>query len=156
MSRKSRQKKNPVVLALRSGPVLCAVAGLVLLGASSLGKVWHENRNVLLQGEIRQLDHQLARLRLSLVDLRVQEAQALSPAGIQRRLTELGLDLSPPAEAQIKRLVEPDWPARLASPKATANPVPSTPPPSSSGATLATSSGLVPVRRHSPPGEALP
>lgn len=116
MPRKSRQKKNPVAMALRSGPFLCAVVGAVLLGASSLGKVWHENRNVLLEQKIRQLDRQLAGLRLDLVDLRVQEAQALSPAGIQEKLKEFGLDLGPPVEEQILRLDEPDWSVRLAGP----------------------------------------
>lgn len=155
MPRKSRQKKNPVVMVLRSGPFLCAVVGAVLLGASSLGKVWHENRNVLLERDIRLLDRQLLDLRRSLVDLRVQEAQALSPAGIQRRLAELELDLAPPVEAQILRLDEPDWSARLAD---HARPGPPNPPMIDvpPAATLATAGSPVLTPRRVAPGEVHP
>jgi hypothetical protein len=149
MPRKSRQK-NPVVLVLRSGPFLCAVAAVVLLGASSLGKVWHENRNVLLQGEIRRLNRRIENLKLTLVDLRVQKAQAVSPAGIREQLAVFGLDLTQPAEDQILRLDEPDWPERLAASTPSVPPSPHSPA-TPSGATLATTtttSSSVSAPRH--------
>lgn len=154
MPRKSRQK-NPVILVLRSGPFLCAVVAVVLLGASSLGKVWHENRNVLLQREIGQLDRRIANLQLTLVDLRVQEAQALSPAGIQQLLARFRLDLARPSEDQILRLDEPDWPARLSDHRSSPPPVP-TSPDALSPATLATTRSPVLVPRHPEPEEVQP
>jgi cell division protein FtsB len=101
----SKNRKNQSA-AIRFAPALKAVLLCAFLGGSSIGYVWQKNQLIDLGRRIKEREASLAQLREANLKLSKQLATLRSPAYLERRLKELNLPLTLPAQSQILRLVE--------------------------------------------------
>ncbi|MCD6338170.1 MAG: hypothetical protein J7M29_02150 [Verrucomicrobia bacterium] len=88
--------------------VVTTAAFMVFLCAVVFLQVWHRCRNIELERRVRRLEAQWQELHRSNAALEKEACRLQSAWEIKDRLRRLGLDLRPPSEEQMLRLIEPN------------------------------------------------
>jgi hypothetical protein len=87
-------------------PAMKAALLCAFIGGSAIGYVWQKNQLIDLGRKIKERENRLAQLREANLKLSKQLVTLRSPGYLERRIRELNLNLSQPAQSQILRLLE--------------------------------------------------
>ncbi len=108
-------QRNRKRASLHTGVIARSLLACLYVAAVGVGFIWYKNQIHRLGDEIRKHEATLAAMEKRNAMLAAQLAQLKSPAYLEARCREYGLELAAPRAGQMVRVVEPTaaWEAQL-------------------------------------------